>query len=88
MAGMPLVDVVERLIGAGGRWLRLGASEAFTAYEQALNEMRAGVVRVLVETDGLSLTDVASKMGVSRQAAAKLYKRACEGRQSQGQITQ
>jgi len=88
LAGAPLVQVVETLIGAGGRGLRLGASEAFIAYEQALNAMRAGVVQALVETAGLSLTDVASKMRISRQAAAKLYERARQGHQSKEPATQ
>lgn len=88
LAGIPLVEVVGQLIGAGGRPLRLGASEAFTAYEQAINVMRAGVVRALVESDGLSLTDIASKMGISRQSAAKLYKQAHQDRQNPRPATQ
>jgi hypothetical protein len=88
LAGAPLVEVVENLIGAGGRGLRLGASEAFIAYEQALNAMRAGVVRALVEIAGLSLTDVASKMRISRQSAAKLYERARQGDQDSALATQ
>jgi predicted DNA-binding protein (UPF0251 family) len=40
--------------------------------------MRAGVVRALVDEGGLSLTDVARRMKISRQAAARLYESARE----------
>jgi hypothetical protein len=74
LEGRPLVDVVEKLIGAGGRTARLDASEAFFEYQRALSAMRAGVVRTLVDDAGLSLTEVAAKMQISRQSAAKLYR--------------
>jgi predicted transcriptional regulator len=35
--------------------------------------MRARVVRALVDEGGLSLTDVAKRLKISRQAAARLY---------------
>jgi hypothetical protein len=72
-AGRPIVDVVDELIWAGGRETRLNASEAFREYERAIGAMRAGVVRALVDEGGLSLTDVAKRMKISRQAAARLY---------------
>jgi hypothetical protein len=72
-AGRSIVDVVEELIMAGGRETRLNAAEAFREYERAIGSMRAGVVRALVDEGGLSLTDVARRMKISRQAAARLY---------------
>ena len=45
----------------------------FREYERAIASMRADVVRVLVDEGGLSLTDVARQMRISRQAAARLY---------------
>ncbi len=72
-AGRPIVDVVNDLILAGGRETRLNAADAFREYERSIAAMRAGVVRALVDEGGLSLTDVAKRMKISRQAAARLY---------------
>jgi hypothetical protein len=72
-AGRSVVDVVDELIAAGGRETRLSAADAFREYERAIGSMRAGVVRALVDEGGLSLTDVAKRMKISRQAAARLY---------------
>ena len=72
-AGRSIGDVVDALIEAGGRETRLSAADAFREYERAIAAMRAGVVRALVDEDGLSLTDVAKRIKISRQAAARLY---------------
>ena len=72
-AGRDVVDVVEELIVGGGRETRLSAADAFRDYERAIASMRAAVVRALVDEGGLSLTDVAKRMKISRQAAARLY---------------
>jgi hypothetical protein len=72
-AGRSVVDVVDELIAAGGRETRLSAADAFREYERAIASMRTGVVRALVDEGGLSLTDVAKRMKISRQAAARLY---------------
>lgn len=72
-AGRAIVDVVDELIAAGGREVRLSAADAFREYERSIAAMRAGVVRALVDEGGLSLTDVARRMKISRQAAARLY---------------
>jgi hypothetical protein len=72
--GVPLAEVVDRLIGGGGRETRLGAVEAFRDFERSIASMRAAVVRGLVDDEGLSLSDVAQRMGVSRQAVARLYR--------------
>jgi hypothetical protein len=72
-AGRSIVDVVDELITAGGRETRLNAADAFRDYERAIASMRADVVRALVDEGGLSLTDVARRMKISRQAAARLY---------------
>jgi hypothetical protein len=77
-AGRPLVDVVDELIAAGGRQTRLSAADAFREFERAIASMRAGVVRALVDEGGLSLTDVAKRLKISRQAAARLYEPASE----------
>ena len=72
-AGRSIADVVDELVAAGGREIRLSAADAFREYERAIASMRAGVVRALVEEGGLSLSDVAKRMKISRQAAARLY---------------
>jgi hypothetical protein len=72
-AGRPLDDVVDVLIAAGGRETRLTAAAAFREYERAIASMRVAVVRALVDEAELSLTDVAKRMKISRQAAARLY---------------
>ena len=79
-AGRSIVDVVDELIVAGGRETRLKAADAFREYERAIASMRASVVRALVHEGGLSLTDVAKHMKISRQAAARLYEPAPERR--------
>jgi hypothetical protein len=72
-AGRALAQVVDDLIAAGGREMRLGVADAFLDYERAVASMRACVVRTLVEEDGLSLTAVAQRLKISRQAAARIY---------------
>lgn len=72
--GVTLVDVVDELIGAGGRDARLATADAFREFERALVEMRAGVVRSLIDDEGLSLTDVGRRLRISRQAVARLYR--------------
>ena len=77
-AGRSIVDVVDEMIAAGGREIRLSAADAFCEYERAIASMRAGVVRALVDEDGLSLTAAAKRLKISRQAAARLYERVPE----------
>ena len=77
--GIPLVDIVDQLIGAGGRDVRLATADAFHEFERALAEMRARVVCTLVEEDGLSLTELALRLQISRQAVARLYRHAKQG---------
>jgi hypothetical protein len=72
-AGRSIVDVVDELIAGGGRETRLSAADAFREYERAIASLRAAVVRALVDEGGLSLTDAAKRMRISRQAAARLY---------------
>jgi hypothetical protein len=77
-AGRSFVDVVDELIAAGGRETRLSAADVFREYERAIASMRAGVVRALVDEGGLSLTDAARRLKISRQAAARLYQQVPE----------
>jgi hypothetical protein len=76
LAGRSMLEVVDGLIGAGGREIRFASAEAFRDFERAVAAMRAGVARSLVDDQGLSLTEVARRLNISRQAAARLYKSA------------
>jgi len=78
-AGRSIVEIVDELIAAGGRETRLSAADAFRDYERAIASMRADVVRALVDEGGLSLTDVAKRLKISRQAAARLYQPGPDG---------
>jgi hypothetical protein len=73
LAGGSMVEVVELLIGGGGRAMRVSSADAFRDYERAVSAMRSRVVRALVDEDGLTLTEVSRRMRISRQAAGKLY---------------
>jgi hypothetical protein len=86
-AGVPLVDVVDQLIGAGGRDVRLATADAFHEFERSLVEMRACVVCALVDEEGLSLTEVGRRLQISRQAVARLYRHAKEGGGSARNVT-
>jgi hypothetical protein len=77
-ADVPLVDIVDELIGAGGRDLRLATADVFHEFERSLVEMRARVVCALIQEDGLSLTEVGLRLQISRQAVARLYRHAKE----------
>jgi uncharacterized alpha-E superfamily protein len=72
-SGASLVDVVDQLMSRGGRELRLGAADAFNDYERAVATLRAAVVRSLVDDEGWTLSDAGTRLGISRQAAARLY---------------
>jgi hypothetical protein len=73
LAGRSMLEVVDGLIGGGGREIRLASAEAFRDFERAGAAMRAGVARSLVDDHGLSLTEVARRLNISRQAASRLY---------------
>jgi hypothetical protein len=74
LAGRPMSEIVNDLIGGGGRDIRLGAAEAFRQFERAIQAMRVEVIRAMVDEEGLSMTDASARLGVSRQAGARLYR--------------
>jgi hypothetical protein len=73
LAGGSMAEIVDALIGGGGRVTRVSAAHAFREYERAVAAMRSKVVRELVDEGGLTLTEVSRRMRISRQAAGKLY---------------
>jgi hypothetical protein len=78
LAGRPLAEIVDDLITGGGREVRLGTADAFRQHERSIASMRSAVVRALVDTNGLSLTEVSQRLKISRQAAARLYQTVAE----------
>src|SRR3984957_6768176 len=45
LAGRPMSEIVDDLISAGGRDIRLGAAEAFRQFEREIQSMRGGEAR-------------------------------------------
>ncbi len=74
LAGRPMSQIVDDLIGGGGRETRLRAAEAFLQFERAIQSMRVEVIRAMVDEEGLSMTDASARLGVSRQVGARLYR--------------
>jgi hypothetical protein len=75
LAGVPLVATAEAL-AVKGLPMRQAAASAFQDYEQAVAALRARVVRALVDDEGVTLTGLARRMGISRQAVTRLYESA------------
>jgi hypothetical protein len=74
LAGRPISEIVDDLISGGGRDIRLGAAEAFRQFEREIQSMRVGVIRAMIDEEGLSITDASARLGISRQAGARLYR--------------
>lgn len=74
LAGRPVSAIVDDLISGGGRDVRLGAAAAFRQFEREIQSMRVGVIRAMIDQEGLSITEASSLLGVSRQAGARLYR--------------
>jgi hypothetical protein len=73
LAGRPVSEIVDELIGDGGRDVRLGAAEAFRQFEREIQSMRVGVIRAMIDEEGFSVTEASARLGISRQAGARLY---------------
>jgi hypothetical protein len=74
LAGVPHTEIVKELIARGGVGSRRRADEACREFIAALSEFRAVSVRMMVDEDGMSFSDVARLAGVSRQMIARLYR--------------
>jgi hypothetical protein len=73
--GEPLEAIVEEGVARGIRARRIAAADAFHEYERSVARVRAFVVRALLDDAGLTRTDVARLIGISRQEVARLYER-------------
>jgi hypothetical protein len=74
VAGAPASEIVDDGIAQGGRETRLRASAAIEAFEHAVMMYRVGLIRAMVDEEKLSFTEVGSRIGVSRQMIARLYR--------------
>jgi hypothetical protein len=74
LAGRPASAIVDELIGGGGRDVRLGAALAFRQFEREVQSMRVWVIRAMIDEEGLTLTEASGRLGISRQAGARLYR--------------
>ena len=72
LAGLPLAEIMEKMVRVGAPGLRTSAGLALQRYEQAVHAMRADVMSRLVSEEGLSISDAARLMLVSRQRAARI----------------
>jgi hypothetical protein len=70
--GAPLTEVALQLMQRGGD-SRRRANDAFRGFQIAVDSLRSRLIRVLVDEEGVSLTQVADALGVSRQVASRLY---------------
>jgi hypothetical protein len=77
-AGRPLSEIVDELITSGGRGVRLGAAGAFRQFEREVQSMRVGVIRAMIDEEGLSVTEASALLGISRQAGTRLYRSEAE----------
>ena len=77
-SGSPVDLVVRRMAADGMRDRRLAAGQAMQRYESSSLALRAELIRHLVDEEGMSLTEAARMLGVSRQRAARIYSAAGE----------
>jgi len=54
----------------------MSAAVAFRQFERAIQSMRVGVIRAMIDEEGLSVTEASALLGISRQAGTRLYRSA------------
>jgi len=69
-----LEAILELRSARDGRATRRAAEDAFHEYQRAVMEVRALLIRALVDEGGSTLTEIAREMSVSRQKVAELYR--------------
>ena len=73
VAGVPFLEIFDRFLARGGHERRASASRVLEDYETRMLHLRAAVVRELVDREGMSLTWVSVRSGLSRQKVSRLY---------------
>lgn len=71
--GVSLPEILDLLMQWGGKDTRLAPIKAGEKLEHALTAYRAAVIRSLVDDDGLSMSELGHRTGVSRQMISRLY---------------
>ena len=72
LAGVPLPEIAREL-AVSGAVVRRRIAASYRQYEHAVAELRADVIRALIDEEGVSLSTLARGMGISRQAVGRLY---------------
>lgn len=73
VAGLPFLEIFDAFLARGGQARRVSASRMLENYETRMLRLRAAVVRELVDKEGMSLTGVSVRSGLSRQKVSRLY---------------
>lgn len=73
-SGEPVTAIVQYLVIAGGRELRLLPTAASAEFERAVTSYRTAAIKELVDVEGMTFTQIADMTGVSRQMIARLYR--------------
>jgi hypothetical protein len=66
--------MIELMVKTKSRATRRAAEDAFHQYQRALMELRALMIRSLVEDSGSTYSDIGRAMGLSRQKVTELYR--------------
>jgi hypothetical protein len=74
VAGVPVAAIVADLAARGAQETRLRTAGALAGFERSMMNFRVGLVRHLVDDEGLTFTEVGRRIGVSRQMTARLYR--------------
>lgn len=72
-SGFPVKLVVRRMAADGVRDRRVAAGQAMQRYETSSLALRGELIRHLVDDEGMSVTEAARMLGVSRQRAGRIY---------------
>jgi transcriptional regulator GlxA family with amidase domain len=76
VAGETLETIVRGLMSRDGLTTRRSHEEAFRVFNKSVTAYRAVVIRALVEEEGMTLSDLARLLGVSRQMIGRLFRAA------------
>lgn len=66
--------IMQHLLMAGGRELRLLPMEVSAEFERAVTSYRIAAIKELIDVEGMTFTQIAEMTGVSRQMVARLYR--------------
>lgn len=73
LAGSPMTDIAHHH-ATSLRERRVAILEAIRQYEHALFELRGAAVRIQIDDEGATLSDLAQFWGLTRQTVTRLYR--------------